>query len=121
LCQALLRFATARLLDMTLFTDSIGFCEPGAKLLVNFTGCRESEGMNVVSRRNRLHAHLKSNPSLLRKDAHRSDSPNSRDDLIEQPSNVWPLPLKKVFEIVPTAGVRLVTIRKIASALLASP
>jgi hypothetical protein len=67
------------------------------------------------------HSHLESNPSLLRKDAHRPDCANCRNDLFEKRPNFWPLAAEVMVETVSPAGVRLVSVREIPAAFLTLP
>ena len=67
------------------------------------------------------HAHLESNPSLLWKDPHRSESANCCNDLIEKRSDFRALPAEVIPQAVSPAGVRLVSVREIPSALLTLP
>jgi len=67
------------------------------------------------------HAHLESNPGLLWKDPHRSESANCGNDLIEKRSDFRALPAEVMTEAVSPAGVRLVSVREVPSALLTLP
>ena len=136
---------------MALLANSICFSQPFAKLGVHITWFGQPEGVNMITRRNGLdraearmlepprqhdmavepirprcdlgkgHTHLKSNPSLLWKDAHLPKLANRRNDLIENGSNFRPLATEVVFKIVPAARVRLVAVCEVASAFLTLP
>ena len=67
------------------------------------------------------HAYLESNPGLLWKDPHRSESANCGNDLIEKRSDFRALPAEVMPQAVSPAGVRLVPIREIAAAFLTLP
>ena len=67
------------------------------------------------------HAHLESNPGLLWKDAHGSESANCSNDLLKKCPNFRPLAAEVMLESVSPAGVRLVPIREIAAAFLTLP
>jgi len=139
------------LLEMALFADPVGFGHPGAKVVVQVGRAGQPEDMNVIAWRNGLnlpkarmlqspgendvpvqpsaarrelrkrHAHLERYPRLFGQDAHRADRPNGRDDGVKQQADFRRLAMKMALELVPTAGMRLIAIRKLTAALAATP
>ena len=67
------------------------------------------------------HAYLESNPGLLWNDAHRSESTNDGNYLVEKCSDFRPLAFEMMFQIMSCARMRLVAICEISTALLTLP
>ena len=67
------------------------------------------------------HADVEGNPRFLGKDLHRPDVADGRHHGIEHLADARGLAREVVLQIVPTAGVRLIAIRELATAPLAAP
>jgi hypothetical protein len=93
------------------------------------TGVVESSGEHDVSVQPLLpprylregHPDLKGNAGLLWQDSDRADGSHRRDDVIEERTDLRRLSPKMIGQMVPPAGVRLITVRELTSALLATP
>jgi hypothetical protein len=139
------------LLEVTLLPYGVCFGQPCLELRVHISGRRKSKGVNMVTRRDALHfaearvlqpprkhnvaiepirsrrdlcerhSHLESNTSLLWKDAHRSESADGSNDLIEKCPNFRTFAAEVMLESVPPAGVRLISVREVAAAFLTLP
>jgi len=129
----------------------IRFGQPRSEGAVDVAQMDEAKFVQVISRRKRLdsakarvfetsrkdhvpiqplfarsdlckgHPHLKSDPSLLGENSYGANRPNGCDDCVEESPNRWWLTTKVMSEGVAAAGVRLIAIGELASALLTSP
>ncbi len=120
---------------MPLFAHMIGLGEPAAKLGIDFIGCGQPENRHMIPGRDCLnpaktrmlesacqheviiqpicarchlgkrHAHLESDPRLLRKNTDRAERSQRRRYLVEERFDFRPLALEMMFQIISTAGV----------------
>src|SRR5215207_4984829 len=67
------------------------------------------------------HADLKRDPSLLGQDAHRAEGLDRDNDMFEQRTDLRPFAAEMVVELVATTRMRLIAVREIATALIATP
>jgi hypothetical protein len=134
-----------------LVADEVSLRQPCAKIGVYVAEFSESKLVKVVTRRKGLnstksrmletagehhmavqpvlprrhlgkrHPNLKSDPSLFRKNANRTDCADHSDNLVEERSDLRALSTKVITKFVPTARMRLIAIRKVAPALIATP
>ena len=123
------------LLQVELPPDEIRLRDPRSKIIIDVAGPTDSECMEVIASRERLHlaearmvqpsgqndmavqplparshlrerhAHLEGNPGLLREDANRAVRPDDRNDFLEERTNRRRLAAEVVGERVSSAGV----------------
>jgi hypothetical protein len=136
---------------MPLFADAIRLGQPSPKVRVDLAESAQAKNVHVVAGRNALdpvkarvfkasgehdmsvqpllprrylregHPDLKSNASFLRQDPNRADGSQRRHDVVEEPSNLRRLTPKMIGEMVAAARMRLIAVREVASAALATP
>jgi len=129
----------------------IGLRQPRAKVGIEVAHLGEPEFVEVIPRRKRLdpakarvfeasgqdyvpiqpslprrdlgerHSHLKRDAGLLGENAHRADCPDGGDHPVKERPNRGRFAAEVMRERVPAAGMRLIPIGELASALLALP
>src|SRR6185436_8227727 len=145
------RFGASPGLQVLLLADRVGLAEPGAKLRIQVRGRLEAKRVQMIPRRERLHAteapmfeparehdvavdpalsrrhlrerhpHLKGDPRLLR---HDPDGPNGLDDgdkAIEQRADFRRLAGEVMLEVVRGTRMRLIAVGELPSAIAAAP
>jgi hypothetical protein len=137
--------------EVPLLTNGICLGEPGTQGVIDVIDRGQPEGVQVISRRERLdgtesrvlqptrehdmaveppppgrqlgerHANLKCDSRLLRQDRHRANRLRHHKHRLEQVAHAGRLVREVMLEVVSAAGVRLVAIREVAAALAAFP
>lgn len=136
---------------MALLTDGVRFDQPRVKLRIEIARVGETEGVEVIARRERFntaeagrfnapsqdemtvepgtagsqlcegHANLKGDAGLFREDPDRPDAFEQRDDAVEQIADIWRFVAEVAFKVVEATGVRLIAVGKLATAAVAAP
>jgi hypothetical protein len=136
---------------MPLLAYRIGLREPGTKLRIDFIGRGQSEKVYMIPRRNCLdpvktrmfetsreyqmtiqpvcarcylgkrHPGLESDPGFLWKNSDWAVRSQRGRNLVEERSDLRPLALEVMLQIMTPAGVGLIAIGEVAPALLAVP
>ena len=136
---------------MPLLADAIGFGKPGGDFAIDFVHTRETEGVKMVTRREgfdaakarvgqtarqnnvavdpvftnderrKAHPHLKRDPRLFRQDRDRSVLLRDSQQPVENRAHGFRLTGEVRGERITTAGVGLIAIRELPSAIRTAP